>query len=327
MPPIRALHPDIPVLMRALHDAGVPALGSVAPEVARASYTESRRRLQPPLAPVSAVRDLIIPRHGMPLRARLYQGAQAEQDQPCLVFLHGGGWVLGSIESHDGLCRHLAQRAACAVLSVDYRLAPEHPYPAALEDGVLALTWLADNAAGLGIDATRLAMGGDSAGGNLAAVLALLGRDGTVPPAVFQLLFYPATDLTQEHGHDEGLAAEIPLTAQAMRYFIAHYIPDPQTRGAWKASPLRAESLAGAPPAFVLTCGHDPLHSEGRLYAARLEQEGVPVTSLHLSDQVHGILNLGGAVTAAGMILDLAAAAMRNAFNLLDRQLQPLDRA
>jgi acetyl esterase len=299
--------------MHALRDASVPALGSVPPDVARASYTASRRALQPPPAPVHAVTDLLIPRPGMPLRARLYQGA-AGQAQPCLMFLHGGGWVLGSIESHESLCCHLARQAGCAVLSVDYRLAPEHPYPAALEDSIRALGWLAANAPGLGIDAARLAVGGDSAGGNLAAVLALLGRDGTVPPSLFQLLFYPATDLTQEHADDAGMAEAISLTAQAMRYFIGHYTPDATVRRDWRASPLRAQTLAGAPPAFVLTCGHDPLHNEGRAYAARLEREDVAVTSLHLSDQVHGILNLGGAVTAAGMVLDLAAAALRHAF-------------
>ncbi len=315
MAPTRALHPDIPALMHTLSAAGIPALGSVPPDVARASYTDSRRRLQPPPAEVNTIRDFIIPRAGAPLRARLYQGGDAGMAQPCLVFLHGGGWVLGSIDSHDGLCRHLARQADCAVLSVDYRLAPEHPYPAALEDSILALNWVVAEASQLGIDAVRLAVGGDSAGGNLAAVLALLGRDGAVPQTMFQLLFYPATDLTREHGHDPGMAEGIPLTAEAMRYFIGHYIPDPTLRAAWQASPLRAESLAGAPPAFVLTCGHDPLQSEGRLYATRLEQEGVPVTALHLSDQVHGILNLGSAVTAAAMCLDLAAAALRHAFD------------
>src|SRR5579871_5489193 len=213
---MRALHPDIPLLMQALRDAGVPPLGSVPPEVARANYTESRRRLQPDFYDIPVIRDFFIPRPGTPLRVRLYQGAGV---QPCLVFLHGGGWVLGSIESHEGLCRHLAHQSGCAVLSVDYRLAPEHPYPAALEDAVLALRWLAAEAVNLGIDATRLAVGGDSAGGNLAAVLALLGRDGAVPATRAQLLFYPATDLAREHGEDTGMAADIPLTAQAMRYF------------------------------------------------------------------------------------------------------------
>ncbi len=311
---MRALHPDIPALMQALRDAGVPSLGSVPPAVARAGYTASRRRLQPPLAPVSAITEHAIPRVGEPLRARLYRGGETGQSQPCLVFLHGGGWVLGSIESHEGLCRHLAHRAGCAVLAVDYRLAPEHPHPAAMEDSVLALSWVAANAASLGLDAARLAVGGDSAGGNLAAVLALLGRDGLAPPVMFQLLLYPATDLARAYDDDPGMSPDIPLTTQAMRYFIEHYVPDPHARAGWQASPLRAASLTGAPPAFVLTCGHDPLHDEGRLYAARLEREGVPVMALHVSDQVHGILNLGGAVTAAGMILDMAAAALRQAF-------------
>lgn len=310
----RALHPDVPALMQALRDMGVPPLGSVAPAVARVNYTQSRRRLQPPPLEIATVTDHLIPRPGTPLRVRLYRGTAAPH-LPCLVFLHGGGWVLGSIESHDGMCRHLALQAGCAVLAVDYRLAPEHPYPAALEDAMLALRWVAAEAGALGLDAARLAVGGDSAGGNLAAVLALLGRNGAVPPALLQLLFYPATDLTRDHADDPGMAAGIPLTAQAMRYFIGHYVPDPMARAGWQVSPLHAASLAGAPPAFLLTCGHDPLHEEGRLYAERLEHENVSVTALHLSDQVHGILNLGGAISAAAMVLDLAAASLRRIFS------------
>lgn len=311
---MRALHPDIPVLMQTLRAGGVPALGSATPEMARASYTASRLRLQPEFAPVAEIQDFTISRDDAPLRVRLYRGAHATVAQPCLVFLHGGGWVLGSIESHEGICRHLAANAHGCVLSVDYRLAPEHPYPAALDDGALALTWLAAQAAKLGIDAEKLAVGGDSAGGNLATVLALLGRDGKVPRSMFQLLFYPVTDVTNEGGQDAAMAADIPLTGTAMRYFIDHYAPAPAARGDWRASPLLAPSLAGAPPAFLLTCGHDPLAAQGQSYAARLEREGVAVTSLHLSDQVHGILNLGGTVRPAGMILDFAAAALRQAW-------------
>ncbi|GAC1550042.1 MAG: alpha/beta hydrolase [Beijerinckiaceae bacterium] len=311
---MRAVNPDIVALMQAAAAAGVPALGSLPPEEARRSYLASRRALQPPFDPVSSCEDITIDGPGGALALRIFRGGAPGKPLPCLLFLHGGGWVLGNLESHEGMCRRIAMVAECCVIAVDYRLAPEHPFPAPLEDGAATLRWVATHAASLGIDASRIAVGGDSAGGNLAAVIALMGRDGSLPPCMYQLLFYPVTDVTMSGDSYERVTQGVPLTADSMRYFIDHYVPSKADRLDWRASPLRAASLEGAPPALVLTCGHDPLCTEGQLYAARLEREGVPVTVLHLSDQAHGILNMGKAVGAVSGVLDFAAATLREAW-------------
>ena len=275
--PARALHPDVRALMQASTAA---PLGTLPPAEMRESCAAVRRALQPPPEPVAAVEEFSIPGPGGTLPLRLYRGAVAGTGLlPCLLFLHGGGWVLGSLESHDGICRRIAWGTGACVLAVDYRLAPEHPFPAALEDSAAALRWLAAEAGRLGIDPARLAVGGDSAGGNLAAVLALMGRDGAVPRVGYQVLLYPVTDLRMGSESHRRVTEGVPLTATAMRYFADHYVPRETDRLDWRASPLLAPSLAGAPPALVLTVGHDPLAAEGRAYAERLEAEGVPVAA------------------------------------------------
>ena len=307
---MRAVNPDIAALLVAARAAGAPAMDTLPVDEMRRAYNASRAALQAPFVPVDEIRDLAIVAPGGSLALRLYRGA-AGGALPCLLFLHGGGWVVGSVASHEGVCRRLAVLAECCVVSVDYRLAPEHPYPAAVEDGAAALRWVSGHAAELGIDPGRIAVGGDSAGGNLAAVLALMGRDGTVPAPLHQLLLYPAVDLRMTGTSYETVAPGMPLSAAAMRRFIALYAPDADD---WRASPLRAASLAGTAPAFVLTCGHDPLCHEGRMYAERLEREGVAVTALHLSDQTHGILTMDRAVGAVPPVLGFAAAALRDAW-------------
>ena len=305
---MRALNPDVVALVQA---AAVPPLGTLPPVEMRRNYSTSRLALQPPFDPVAAVEDIAIPRQGgTALQLRLFRGAPRGRLLPCLLFLHGRGWVLGDLQSHEGICRRIAAVTGCCVIAVDYRLAPEHPFPAAVEDGAAALRWAAAHAESLGIDASRIAVGGDSAGGNLAAVLALMGRDGHVPRAMYQLLLYPATDLRMTGESYERVSDEMPLTAKAMRYFIDHYVPRQADRRDWRASPLLAASLEDTPPALVLTCGHDPLCTEGQLYATRLEREGVPVIAVHLSDQTHGILNMGKAIGAAGGVIDFAAAVL-----------------
>jgi acetyl esterase len=311
---MRAVNPDVAALMQAVQAAGTPALEALPPAAARLNYSASRRALQPTFDPVASIKDITIPGPGGALALRLYRGAPAAQSLPCLLFLHGGGWVLGDLETHEGICRRIAAAAGCCVVAVDYRLAPEHPFPAAVEDSAAALRWVTAHAESLDIDADRIAVGGDSAGGNLAAVLALMGRDGSTPRCMYQVLLYPVTDLGMTGESYARVTKGMPLTAGSMRYFIDHYVPTEADRIHWRASPLRAASLEGAPPALVLTCGHDPLCTEGQLYAARLEREGVPVTALHLSDQAHGILNMGKAIGAVGGVLDFAAATLREAW-------------
>ena len=311
------LHPDTQHLLDVIRLAGRPPFETLTPAEAREVYSAGRKVLQRPPEDVAELRDVTIDGPGGPLRARLYRGAKtAAGVLPGLLYLHGGGWVIGDLDSHDGLCRRLANAAGCWVMALDYRLAPEHPFPAAVDDSAAALAWLAGNAAELGVDATRLAVGGDSAGGNLAAVLALMGRDGTLPATRCQLLFYPVTDLGMTSGSFTRITEGVPLTARTMHWFVDHYAPDPVQRTDWRASPLLAPSLTGTPPAFVLTVSHDPLADEGRAYAARLEAEGVRVTAVHLSDQIHGIMTMTRFVAAGDTSLDHAAAVLRETWRV-----------
>ena len=306
------LHPDAVRLMELVRAAGRPAFETLSAEQARRAYGAGRAALQLTPADVAERRDVIIDGPGGPLALRLYCGERAGEG--ALLYLHGGGWVVGDLDSHDGVCRRLANLAGCWVAAVDYRLAPEHRFPAAVDDAAAALRWLVAQAAALGFDTARIAVGGDSAGGNLAAVLALMGRDGTAPPASFQMLLYPATDLAMATASYARVTRDVPLTAAAMRWFIDHYAPEARQRADWRASPLRAASLAGLPPAFVLTVGHDPLADEGRAYAARLEADGVRVASMHLADQVHGMLTMNRVIAAGDPVLQFAALAMRDAW-------------
>ena len=312
-----ALDPEVEVMLELGRKAGRPPFEALTPEQARAAYAASWDLLQPPAQEVASVRDHTISGVAGPLRLRIYfgKGTEGTQALPCMLFLHGGGWVIGNLESHDRLCRVLANRARICVVAVDYRLAPEHRFPAALDDAASALRWVSDNAVPLGLAAGRIAVGGDSAGGNLAAVLALMGRDGDVPESMFQALLYPALDLTASSDTYRQVTAGVPLTAATMHYFIGHYAPDPEHRRDWRASPLLAASLAGTPPALVLTVAHDPLCDEGRAYAQRLEQDGVRVTAMHLGDHLHGMLMHGKLVRASNLVLDYVAAAIGEALH------------
>ncbi|WP_160119979.1 alpha/beta hydrolase [Rhodovarius lipocyclicus] len=291
-------------VLELIRESGRPPLESLSPEAARAASAASRPVLQPEPPPVPEWRDIAGP---VPLR--LYRAAAGVR--PCLLYLHGGGWVIGDLDSHDQLCRELALLLDAVVVAVDYRLAPEHPFPAAVEDCAAALRFVTEQAEALGIDPTRIAVGGDSAGGNLATVLCLLARQGALPMPGFQMLLYPVTDMAEESPAYARFTEGYPLTAATMRWFIAHYAPQPAMRADWRASPARAESLSGLPPAFVMTAGHDPLADEGIAYARRLEAEGVPVSHLHVSDQMHACLTMGKFIPASALVLRQAAAALR----------------
>lgn len=313
---MRALHPDAQSLLALIREAGRPPFEQLSPEAARLAYAASRAALQKSPPHTAETLDWSVPGPGGAVRLRMHRatGSSPSAPLPCLLYLHGGGSVLGDLDSHDGVCRELANAAGCSVIAADYRLAPKHRFPAALEDCAAALSWIAGHAADLRIDPARIAVGGDSAGGNLAAVLALMGRDGTVPASVFQLLLYPAVDLAMTSDNYGLITGDAPLTAATMRYFTDRYLPEPSARTDWRASPLRAATLAGAPPALVLTVGHDLLCDEGRAYAARVEREGVAVTALHVSDHMHGLLTMSGVIGAAEPLLHFARAALRDAW-------------
>ncbi len=296
-----AYDPDLARLLELGRQAGKPPFESLSPEQARKAYALTWDILQPPAQEVASVRDVQIQTEQALLGLRIYRGVGTDEHDtlPCAVYLHGGGWVIGNLDSHDRLCRQLANQAGICVVSVDYRLAPEHPYPAAIDDSAAAWRWVHSHCEHLRIDASRIGVAGDSAGGNLAAVLALMAREGELPPCKMQALIYPVTDLTASSQGYQRVTAGVPLTDKTMHYFIGLYTPRAQDRSHWKASPAFASTLSGLPKTLVLTAAHDPLCEEGRDYAQRLEAAGVALTHLHLSDHMHGVLTHGKMVKAA----------------------------
>jgi acetyl esterase len=286
-----SLHPQVVQLIERVAKSPLPLLHEVPAHVARRIYRDTRAALAPGAPEVAEVRLLIAPG---PVALRYYrpQGARADEQLPALVYFHGGGWVIGDLDTHDVLCRQLANGARCAVYSVDYRMGPEHPFPAAVEDCVAATQFVAARHA-------LIAVGGDSAGGNLAAVVALHARDHGGPPIAYQLLVYPATDQRLQHPSIRRNGEGYLLTKKGMDYFQAQYLPRKEDLVDWRASPLLAKSLAGLPPAYVITAGYDPLLDEGRAYAERMAREGVEVAYREYSDMVHGFILFGGVLDTA----------------------------
>ncbi len=299
-------------LMRA---AARPPFETLTPEEARGFYNAGRTLLQPDPEPVAETRALTAPGPNGPVPLRLYRGIGSPAEKsPALVFFHGGGWVIGDLESHDQACRRLANEARACVIAVDYRLAPEHRFPAAISDSAAATRWIAAQATAIGLDATRLAVGGDSAGGNIAAVMAIMARDGYLPPLCFQVLLYPATDMAMTSRSVQRVTDGYPLTAVTMQWFIGHYLNGRHDVTDWRASPLRAADLSGVAPAWLLTCSHDPLADEGAAYASRLEAEGVRVTHIHMADQMHGFLTMGRFCRAADTVCRIIGATLKAAW-------------
>ena len=291
-----ALDPDAAAVFKAFQEAGRPAYETLTPAEARAYYLAGRPVTHPEPPELAAVRDVAIPAPHGAIPARLYEPKQLRTVNglaPGLVFFHGGGWVIGDLDSHDVVCRQLAHEGESIVISVDYRLAPEHKFPAAVEDAITATQWVATNAADLGIDAARLCVGGDSAGGNLAAVVAIAARDGNGPALSGQVLIYPATDFAMTHPSHSEPQTSILLTHSVIRWFRDHYLNGAADVNDWRASPARATTLIGLPPAYVLTAGADPLRDEGNDYAQRLREAGVAVTHRSLPGQFHGFFTMG----------------------------------
>jgi acetyl esterase len=310
------LHPDAARVCELIVLANRPAMETLTPPQAREAYLASRRVLAPDPEEVAEVADLAAAGPAGPIPLRLYRGRGVDKDrpQPAVVFFHGGGWVIGDLESHDQVCRALANAAACIVVAVDYRLAPEHKFPAAAEDAVAATRWIADNAARLGIDAGRLAVAGDSAGGNLAAVVCLDARDRGGPALKLQVLIYPGTDMGLERPSHFEHADQLPLRRPTMQWFVNHYLRSDSDKADWRASPLRAGSLRSLPPALVVTAAFDPLRDEGEAYAKALAGAGVAVRYECFAGQIHGFLNMGRIVTDSDRLIRLVAAALKSAF-------------
>lgn len=306
------LDPQAQTLLRLMVERGIPAVNTQTPEQARQAYLMRKGFTQPEPPAVSVCHDHLVNLNGASIKIREYrpQNVKADAVLAALVYYHGGGWVIGDIETHDVLCRQLCQASGCAVFSVDYRLAPEHVFPAAYDDAQAGFEWVVSHADQLHVDAKRIAVGGDSAGGNLAAAVCLGARDGQHQPA-FQLLIYPATLMypnTQSYrDNGEGYA----LTAVAMDWFMNHYLPSRELANDWRASPLKAASHAGLPPALVLTAGFDPLRDEGRLYADALSAAGSSAEYICFERQIHGFITMGRVMREAHTGVAVCADALK----------------
>lgn len=302
------IHPQIRTVLDQMEDIGFPGLSSLPVEQARAALALMGAGRADAVEDVARIEDVEIPGPAGAIPARAYVPA-TDGTPPVVVYYHGGGWVLGGLDSHDGTCRALANASGAAVVSIDYRLAPEHPFPAAVDDAWAALEWVAANAAEFGADPARLAVAGDSAGGNLAAVVALQARDAGSPPLRGQLLVYPATDSTMSHPSIEENAAGYFLTKADMEWFYGHYAPERPDD--WRLSPLAAPDPAGVAPALVFTAEFDPLRDEGEAYARRLADRAVPVELVRKDGLIHGFFGMVADVDEARDAMDRTGTALR----------------
>jgi acetyl esterase len=307
------LDPQARALIDLMVERGVPPTHTLTPAQARQFYRERRSFTQADLRPLPEVRELSAPGPQGPIALRLYRpdGAPATA-APALVYFHGGGWVIGDLDTHDVLCRELAHQSGRVVLAVDYRLGPEHRFPGAVDDCVAAARWVLAQATALGLDPRRIAVGGDSAGGNLSAVVCLALREAGAAPALQgQLLIYPATDMravAPSHTHNgQGYL----LTRDTIAYFRALYIEQSAQWADWRASPLLHPDLSQLPPALVLTAGFDPLRDEGRQYADALSGAGTPCQCVCFERQIHGFITMTRVLDEARSAVALCAQWLR----------------
>ena len=310
------LHPQAKFLLDLMVERQIPPTHTLSPAEARAFYRERRAVTQPDPPPIAETRDLHAEGPHGPIPMRLYHSQAAAERQaapPVLVYYHGGGWVIGDLDTHDTLCRELANSAGLAVVAVDYRMGPEHVFPAAVDDCIAATRWVHKHADELGVDATRLAVGGDSAGGNLATVVAIDLRDAGDLPVRLQLLIYPATDQRRGWPSHTTNGQGYLLTADTMNYFHDHYIPDKAMDLDWRASPLLHPDLSKLPPALVLTAGYDPLRDEALQYSHQLTLAGNRVTHINFERQIHGFITMGRVIDEANTAVQICAAELRRA--------------
>ena len=292
--------------------AGQPAIDDLTAKEVRAHYRTVRGALRADPPAVARIQEFTAPGPAGLIPIRYYRpaGSQADDRLPILVYFHGGGWIYGDLDSHEGVCCELANRGGFAVASVDYRLAPEAKFPAGVEDAYAAVKWIAAGGDGWCIDTDRIAVGGDSAGGNLAAVLCLMAR-GQGPGIAFQALLYPSTRFEADTPSSREFAEGYMLTARQQAWVNRNYLNGPEDIVDWRASPLLAEDLSGLPPALVLTGGFDPLRDEGRAYADRLRDAGVAVSYKCFDGQIHGFLTMGRVIDEAAVALQEIADALK----------------
>jgi acetyl esterase len=310
-----ALDPQVQAVLDLVIKSGRPAYHTLSPKDARQLFRETRPASTPAPPQIGAVANVIAetPVAAIPVRTYRPAGVDAAKPLPTLVYFHGGGWVIGDLDTHDVLCRQLTAEAGMMVVAVDYRLAPEHKFPAAVDDAWEATRWVVANAGRLGVDTRRVAVGGDSAGGNLAAVVALMARDAGAPSLAFQVLLYPVTEVGTETGSYRAFAEGYMLTRDSMQWFFDHYLATKDQARDWRVSPLRATSLAGVPPALIVTAGFDPLRDEGEAYARALRDAGVRVDYVCYGGMIHGFAPMGRLIDAGNRAVWHVAASLREA--------------
>ena len=279
--------------------SNAPTTDTLTPVEARAAFLRACSVFNPPSPALTEVRDLTAPGPAGPIKLRLYRDKAATTPQAGLVYFHGGGWVIGDLDSHDSVCRQIAQLSGAVVIAVDYRMAPEHKFPAAVDDAIAVTAWICAETASLGIDPARVVVGGDSAGGNLAIVVAIAARDQAGPKLAGQALVYPSTDMTGETASHAAFGEGYMLTNALMQYFRGHYLRNDADRADWRASPNKIADLSGLPRALVITGGFDPLRDEGEAFGMRMVAAGVPVTTRRFTGQFHGFLNMGRLIPEA----------------------------
>lgn len=311
------LHPDLEAFLELAaiaEEDGRPPMCDMSPAQARASYDQSTLALDG-VGPDLPVEDIVFPaRDGASLRARLYRGASTSAPLPALLYFHGGGYVVGGLDSHDALCRTLAQRAACAVLAVDYRLAPEHKFPTAFHDAEDAALWLAAHGGAHGLDTARVAFGGDSVGGTLATTLALAARDAGRPQPLLQLLLYPCTSIRQDSDSHRRYAKGHLLEQRTLQWMFGHYLRNEGDRHDWRFAPLAAKDLSGLAPAHVVLAEYDPLVDEGKAYAARLQEAGVHTHLAVHEGMVHDFARMSQVVEETDALRSSLAQVLAEAF-------------
>jgi len=309
----KQLDPQAEALLQQMAQSNMPPLHTLTPAQAR-EMMRGMAALSGEPEVVANVENLTIPGPGGQIPVRIYT-PRGDSPFPILVFFHGGGWVICDLDTHDNLCRSLTNRACCVVVSVDYRLAPEHKFPAAVEDAYAATRWVANNAHRINGDPARIAVGGDSAGGNLAAVVAIMARDQDGPGLTYQLLIYPATDVSSANTDSHRNYADgYFLTRGDGEWFCGHYLNCEEDRLHHRVSPLLAPDLSGLPPALVITAEFDVLRDEGESYAKRLKKAGVSVKCTRYKGMIHGFMSMDGLLSQARTGIDEASAALREAF-------------
>jgi acetyl esterase len=310
------LHPHARALLDLIEQRGLPPMQTLSPVEARLFYRDRRAVTQPEAPPVAEIAELAADGPHGPIALRLYRPVRrsdAPAPAPVLVYYHGGGWTIGDLDTHDVLCRQLANASRCAVVSVDYRMGPEHRFPAAVDDCLAATQWVRRQADALGLDAARLAVGGDSAGANLAAVVAITARDAGDLPIAHQLLIYPATDMRRGHASHATNGRGYLLETETISYYHDNYIDDPRHDLDWRASPLLHGDLSRLPPSLLLTAGFDPLRDEGLEYADALVAAGNRCTYVCFERQIHGFITMGKVIDEANTAVALCAAELERA--------------